>query len=31
VELSLRELHWLLDGLDPQRVQAHQRAEFDLI
>ena len=31
VELSLRELHWLLDGLDPQCVQAHQRADFDLI
>jgi len=31
VECSLRELRWLLDGLDPGRVQAHKRAEFDLI
>lgn len=31
VELSLRELRWLLDGLDPRRVAAHKRADFDLI
>lgn len=31
IVLSPRELHWLLDGLDPQRVQAHQRTHFDLI
>ena len=31
VELSLRELSWLLDGLEPGRVEAHKRAQFDLI
>ena len=31
VKLSAREFHWLLDGLDPTRVQAHKRADFDLI
>jgi transposase len=31
VKLSVRELGWLLDGLDPGRVEAHKRADFDLI
>jgi transposase len=31
LRLSLRELSWLLDGLNPHRVEAHQRAEFDLL
>jgi transposase len=31
VTLSAREFHWLLDGLDPTQVQAHKRADFDLI
>ncbi len=31
VVLSVRELSWLLDGLDPKRVQAHQQAEFALL
>jgi transposase len=31
VQLSAREFHWLLDGLDPTRVQAHKRADFDLV
>lgn len=31
VILSLRELSWLVEGLDPRRVEAHQRAEFDLL
>jgi transposase len=31
VILSLRELSWLLEGLDPRRVKAHQRADFDLL
>ena len=31
VRLSVRELGWLLDGLDPSRVEAHKRADFDLI
>jgi transposase len=29
--LSLRELSWLLEGLNPQRISAHQRAEFNLL
>ncbi|MBK1630048.1 hypothetical protein CKO31_04695 [Thiohalocapsa halophila] len=31
VVLSVRELSWLLEGLDPKRVQGHQRAEFGLL
>lgn len=31
VILSIRELGWLLEGLDPRRVKAHRRAEFDLL
>jgi len=31
LRLSLRELSWLLEGLNPHRVEAHQRAEFDLL
>ncbi|WP_374237258.1 MULTISPECIES: IS66 family insertion sequence element accessory protein TnpB [unclassified Thiocapsa] len=31
VILSIRELGWLLEGLDPRRVNAHRRAEFDLL
>lgn len=31
VRLSVRELGWLLEGLDPGRVEAHKRADFDLI
>jgi transposase len=31
VILSLRELGWLLEALDPRRVDAHRRAEFDLL
>jgi transposase len=30
VVLTVRELSWLLEGLDPKRVQGHKRAEFDL-
>jgi transposase len=31
VVLTVRELSWLLEGLDPKRVQGHKRAEFDLL
>ena len=31
VEISARELAWLLDGLDWQRVQGHARAELSLV
>lgn len=31
VMLSVRELSWLLEGLNPKRVQAHQRARFELL
>ena len=31
VKLSAREFQWLLDGLDPTRIQAHKRADFDLV
>ena len=31
VELSVRELGWLLEGLDPHHVQAHRRADFSLL
>jgi transposase len=31
VMLSVRELSWLLEGLNPKRVQAHKRAQFELL
>ena len=31
VEVSARELRWLLDGLDIRRVQGHRKAEFGLL
>ena len=31
VQLSLRELGWLIEGLDPSRVEAHKRADFTLL
>ena len=31
VNLSLRELHWLLEGLDPKQLEGHQQARFNLI
>jgi transposase len=31
VVLSVRELSWLLEGLDPTRVKGHPRAEFGLL
>lgn len=31
LELSLRELGWLLDGLDLSRVEAHRKADLSLI
>ena len=31
VRLSVRELGWLLEGLDPGPVETHKRADFDLI
>lgn len=31
VKLSVRELAWLLEGLDPHRVAAHKGADFDLL
>lgn len=30
VTLSVRELGWLLEGLDPARVEAHSRAHYSL-
>ncbi len=31
VMLSVRELGWLLEGLDPRRIAAHKSVEFDLL
>jgi transposase len=31
LELSMRELGWLIEGLDPSRVEAHKRADFSLL
>jgi transposase len=31
VELSVRELQWLLEGLDPTTVQGHRKAPFSLL
>lgn len=31
LELSVRELGWLLDGLDPIRLKGHERLEFSTI
>jgi len=31
VELSVRELQWLLEGLDPTTVQGHLKAPFSLL
>ncbi|MEN9544371.1 MAG: hypothetical protein RLZZ598_1204 [Pseudomonadota bacterium] len=31
VTLSVRELGWLLEGLDPRRVEAHRRTTFSLL
>ena len=28
VELSVRELQWLIEGLDPNRIEAHRRTDF---
>jgi hypothetical protein len=29
--VSARELRWLLDGLDIERVEGHRKAEFRLL
>lgn len=29
--VSLRELRWLLDGLDYRRLEGHKKAEFSLL
>ncbi len=31
IEVSARELHWLLDGLDIARIEGHRKAEFRLL
>ncbi len=31
IEVSTRELRWLLDGLDIARVEGHRKAEFKLL
>jgi len=31
IEISTRELGWLLEGLDPHRIEAHKRADFSLL
>jgi transposase len=31
VQLSVRELGWLIEGLDPSRVEAHSRTDFSLL
>jgi hypothetical protein len=31
VQLSVRELGWLIEGLDPRRVEAHKGANFTLL
>ena len=31
VQLSVRELGWLIEGLDPRRVEAHKQAAFTLL
>jgi len=31
IEISARELRWLLDGLDIARVEGHRKAEFGLL
>ena len=31
VELSVRELGWLIEGLDPSRIEAHKGAGFSLL
>ncbi len=31
VELSVRELQWLIEVLDPSRVEAHKGADFSLL
>jgi transposase len=31
VELPVRELQWLLEGLDPTTVQGHRKAPFSLL
>lgn len=31
LELSVRELQWLLDGLDPTQIKGHRRALFSEI
>ena len=31
MEVSARELRWLLDGLDIARVEGHRRAQFGLL
>ena len=31
IELSVRELGWLIEGLDPSRVEAHERTDFSLL
>ena len=31
IEVSARELRWLLDGLDINRLEGHRKAEFGLL
>jgi transposase len=31
MELSVRELSWLLDGLDPLRLKGHERLEYSTV
>ena len=31
MEMSFRELNWLLDGLDPMRLKGHERLEYSTI
>ena len=31
IEVSARELRWLLDGLDMRQVQGHRKADFRLL
>lgn len=31
MELSVRELNWLLDGLDPLQLKGHQKLEYSTI
>ncbi|MEW5980622.1 MAG: IS66 family insertion sequence element accessory protein TnpB [Acidobacteriota bacterium] len=31
MELSVRELHWLLDGLDPLKMKGHRKLEYSTV